>query len=454
MSDFVAVTLEELPRYHGAPDLAPYRRSDITHYFPVTTANLRPSPSLLDRSDEVRGHLAPTSQLVDVYAPAGALSLRGYGPHDLVLLALAGFDLTVQAGDGVNEVQTLTITGSPTGGTFRLTTPVALGGETTDPIPWNATPAQVQRALQRLPNIGRDGVVCAGTALPSGSITITFRGRWAAQAIAPLTSTDNLTGGSTPAAAIAETVAGATGTVLTPAGTGVAAGAYLWTSTKRTGSQAKSAEIVVAYEGNDVWKLGQGFGISQLSIDAQATMQATLLGLTHEEVIDPGDTPTYLPSAIAPFLSRDLLVNWRGGGGNVSDLSMQIANPIVAQRDYGRRSAFPGTLRYDQGYTTVTGSVSTDSLSAGDEEALLLADLFSASAHWRSQSTIGSSGHPYEMWAEFPACQITGGSGAEDLTNRRNHTGSYEWMAAYDDALGYDARFSVVCGLSAIESYT
>lgn len=234
----------------------------------------------------------------------------------------------------------------------------------------------------------------------------------------------------------------------------MATGAFLWTSTKRTGNQAKAAEVIAAYEGNAVYKRGQGMGISQLSIDAMATMQATLLGLVHEEILDPGLSPSYLTDAVAPFLSRDLLVDWREGSGNISEISLQIANPIVAQRDYGRRSAFPGTLRYDQGYVTVTGSVNTDALDADDEDALLLADTFAASAHWRSESTVASSGHPYEMFVELPACQIVGGSGAEDLVNRRNHTGSYEFMAAYDEGEGYDARFSVVCGLSAIESYT
>jgi hypothetical protein len=454
VSDYIKLIMEESPRYYGAPAIAPYRKSSVAHYFPVTSANLRPGPSLMDRSDEVRGHLSPTSQLVDTYAPSGAVNLRGYGPYDVVLLHLAGFTMTVQAGDGTNEVQTLTITGSPTGGTFTITTPIALGSETTIPIPYNATPAQVQKALQRLPGIGRDGVVCAGTQLPAGSVTITFQGRHAATNVGALTTTDSFTGGTGPASAIVESTPGATGSVLTPAGTGVATGAYLWTSAKRTGNQAKTAEVTAGYEGNSVWKRQQGVGISQLSIDAMAAMQATLLGLTHEEVgADPGDVPSYLTNAVAPFLSRDLLVSWQSGSGNISDFSMQVSNPIVAVRDYGKRSAFPGTMRYDQGYVTATGSVSTDALDPDDEDALLTAGTFAASAHWRSESKVASSGHPYEMFVQMPACQIVGGQGAEDLTARRNHGGSYEFMAAYDEAAGYDVRFSVVCALSAIETY-
>ncbi len=40
------------------------------------------------------------------------------------------------------------------------------------------------------------------------------------------------------------------------------------------------------------------------------------------------------------------------------------------------------------------------------------------------------------------------------MTARRNHSGAYEFMAAYDETAGYDAKFSVVCGLSAIEAYS
>ena len=49
-----------------------------------------------------------------------------------------------------NVFQKVQITGSPTGGIFTLT----FEGETTAAIPFNATAAQVQSALEALPNIG------------------------------------------------------------------------------------------------------------------------------------------------------------------------------------------------------------------------------------------------------------------------------------------------------------
>src|SRR5262249_7766218 len=49
-----------------------------------------------------------------------------------------------------NVFQKVQILGSPTGGTFTLT----FEGDTTAPIPFDATAAQVQAALEALPNIG------------------------------------------------------------------------------------------------------------------------------------------------------------------------------------------------------------------------------------------------------------------------------------------------------------
>ncbi len=49
-----------------------------------------------------------------------------------------------------NVFQKVSLIGSPTGGTFTLT----FEGDTTGPIPFDATAAQVQAALEALPNIG------------------------------------------------------------------------------------------------------------------------------------------------------------------------------------------------------------------------------------------------------------------------------------------------------------
>jgi hypothetical protein len=87
-----------------------------------------------------------------------------------------------------NAVQTLTITGSPTGGTFTLT----FQGATTAPIPWNATVAQTQAALAALATLGTANVLVAGTAMPAGSQTITFQGDMASASVPAITGSGAL----------------------------------------------------------------------------------------------------------------------------------------------------------------------------------------------------------------------------------------------------------------------
>lgn len=110
---------------------------------------------------------------------------------------------------GTSEAQTITISGTPTGGTFTLTLP-AVGldlAQTTAAIAYNATAATVAAALNALQRIASAGGVSAsGGALPGSAVTVTFP---ASMGDAPqLTSTNSLTGGSSPAIAHATTTAG------------------------------------------------------------------------------------------------------------------------------------------------------------------------------------------------------------------------------------------------------
>ena len=57
-----------------------------------------------------------------------------------------------------SALQTLSVSGGPTGGSFTL----SFGGQTSAAIAFNATAAQVQTALTALGGIGAGGVTCAG----------------------------------------------------------------------------------------------------------------------------------------------------------------------------------------------------------------------------------------------------------------------------------------------------
>ncbi|MFJ5294556.1 hypothetical protein [Streptomyces sp. NPDC088348] len=106
-----------------------------------------------------------------------------------------------------SEVQTVTVTGTPTGGTYTLT----FSGQTTAGIAFNATAAQVKAALEALSNINPGDVVTGGGALPGAAVTVTFGGQYSGDNVAQMTASGtNLTGGTTPAVTVATTTGGGT----------------------------------------------------------------------------------------------------------------------------------------------------------------------------------------------------------------------------------------------------
>ncbi len=88
--------------------------------------------------------------------------------------------------------QTVSITGSPTGGTYTLSTSSPLPTGTTAPIPYNADSAQVQEALGLI--LGASNVI----ALPGSTVTVAFTGVYAGLSIPLMIPTSMLTGGQMP----------------------------------------------------------------------------------------------------------------------------------------------------------------------------------------------------------------------------------------------------------------
>lgn len=125
---------------------------------------------------------------------------------------------------GTNAVQTLTIGGTPTGGTFKLKFEHA----TTAAITWSATNAtlvaNIDAALEALPNIGTGGVTTAvGTAVAGiGTITITFTGNRGLSVLPVMTVADNSLTGTSPTLAVATTTPG-----VAPTSRGAPTGALL-----------------------------------------------------------------------------------------------------------------------------------------------------------------------------------------------------------------------------------
>lgn len=124
------------------------------------------------------------------------------------VVADSGYPGTGTDDPGTAEVQTVTINGGPTGGTFTLT----FEGETTDPIAFDALAAAVQSALEALDNLEPGDVTVTGAA--GGPYTVVF-----ADALGNVTqmtaSGAGLTGGTSPTVTV---TTGAQGTDLTDIG--------------------------------------------------------------------------------------------------------------------------------------------------------------------------------------------------------------------------------------------
>lgn len=106
-----------------------------------------------------------------------------------------------------NELQTVTVTGAPTGGSFT----VSFGGQTTAPIAWNANAAAVLTALQALNTIGVGNIATGGGALPGTPVTVTFQNQLANNDQPLMTALGSFTGGTAPAVAVTETTKGVNG---------------------------------------------------------------------------------------------------------------------------------------------------------------------------------------------------------------------------------------------------
>lgn len=148
---------------------------------------------------------------------------NGFVPSGTVLAKLSN-GLYGPYAAASNELQTVTITGTPTGGTFTL----SWDGATTAAIAYNAAAAAVQAALEALPNILPGDVTVGGGPGPDTAFTVTFGGRYAGTNVAAMTASGaSLTGGTSPDVGVATTTAGGTES---PTGEGTAVG-FLFNST-------------------------------------------------------------------------------------------------------------------------------------------------------------------------------------------------------------------------------
>lgn len=163
---------------------------------------------IIDGSNEAPLFIPRVSLLADDDVELDVENLMAF-PVRATVLGVTGSNLMTFYGADLgglsNEVQSVAITGTPTGGSFTLT----YVDQETGNIAYNASATVVQAALRALSNIGTGNVTCTDGPLPGSAVTVTFTGALAGTDISQLTADDSgLTGGTTPAVVITTTTPG------------------------------------------------------------------------------------------------------------------------------------------------------------------------------------------------------------------------------------------------------
>lgn len=442
-SSYIQLAYEQTPRFDNAPVVAPYVVSTAVRYMAIQNMALDPAPAYVDRSDELRGIEGSVPQLIDRFVPAGSVSVRSYVNDMIFLLGLAGYQASVVAGAATLDSWTVTLGAGVTGGSFTIT----YNAQTTGPIPYNATALQVQQALLALSNIPPGSVTVTGGPYPATPCTVVFTGSLAGLPQV-ITTTPSLTGGANTATPVHTTTGVNGGSAALPDGGFPPTGVNVWTFNKRAGINSKTAQIIACYLNEQVFVQCQGYALSQLGGNADGALTGTWQGLVYKPINDPSFTPAYDTQAIPHLRRGDMQLTWLSGSGVSSDFTWSVANPIEIIDSLGVPSYYPDLVEQGPARVAVTGTIPKRTLASADISGLLSAGVFAALATWHSPKGIAATNYPYSAFLQMPSCQIVGGS-PDPLTNARRFGGSWNWFAGWDEAAGYDARFTLVSSLAA-----
>lgn len=392
-ADCVQVALEETPRYEGAVTTTPLQVSTTVRYMPIQGVSMAPGVAHLDRSDELRGIEGAVDQLVDGYDVAGSLQNRAY-PNDLTwLLTLCGMKATYTAGgalitdgnattaNGVNGLNSGTVNVASTAG-FDAIGSFILGGVAT---------AYTGKTATSFTGCGNHAATTGGEAITGN---------------APATTNK-------------------------------------WVFSKRTGLNAKTAQLLLCYLANNVFIKAQGVGCSSLSFASEGGLQAALSALVYARIADPNLTPAFDTQAIPPFRRGDMTVDWLSSSGTTQDFNWQINNPLVKRRTFAVSSYFPDVHEQGDEKVSLTGSIAKSTLATADIDALLAGTTFAAKIRYTSPTSILATNAKYKMLVELPRMQLLAGS-PDDIGNKRRFGGSYDFRAAWDETAGYDFRITLI----------
>lgn len=270
--------------------------------------------------------------------------------------------------NGTNEVQRMTIGGTPTGGTFKL----AFDGLTTAAITWSATNntllTNIKNALEALGNI--DTVTVAEATITSGigTLDITFSGvNVAKKAQNLITVPYNDLTGTAPTVAVAEQTAGVTATQR-----GAAAGALLIDTT----NGALYQNVSTTPESPD-WNLMFGNGAGRIAVLTETVAFDDFTdggGAVGTFALTAGTIPIgalFLQSKVvvgAGFAGDTSAVMTIGDGTDVDRYNTSTINVFATAANGVAAGAASGVLYHATAVTpvlTVTTNADFTSVSAG-----------------------------------------------------------------------------------------
>lgn len=281
-----------------------------TRFARLRGGSLSPRRELLIPDPEIGGNRDVPQAYLGPISFAGGYEFYARAEITALLLRAAFGSVASTTVAGTNEVQTITISGTPTGGTFTLT----YRGQTTSALNHSSTAAQVQTALQALSTIGSGNATVTGGPGPGTPWVVTFAGTLAATSIRLLTATSSLTGGTNPAVTITETTAGhaVKGThVISPSDTTLP-----WLS----------VEERLSYNLESFRYTDAKVSRVRLESDASGYMggQADFIALTQAANFTAQATPTYDTSPM--FQGSLITISWNGTALPAKSFNFEVTN--------------------------------------------------------------------------------------------------------------------------------
>lgn len=394
------IALEETPRYEGAAATTPYQVSTSVRYMPIQSVSMAPGVAHLDRSDELRGIEGSVDQLIDGYDVSGGLQNRSY-PNDLGwLLSLVGLKATYTAGGAL-----------------------VTGGAST-------TATGVNTLNSAVVNVASTAGFDAVGSFIMGGVATTYTG---------ITATSFTGCGSHAATTGGETIQD-----------NVPASANKWVFAKRTGLNAKTAQMLLCYVANSIFFKCQGVGANSLAFASEGGVQTDLSALVYARIADPNLTPSFDTQAIPPLRRGDMTIAWLASSGTTQDFNWTITNPLNKRRTFAVSSYFPDVHEQGDDKVSLTGTIAKSTLATADIDALLAGTAFAGTIRYASPTSIVGN-CKYKLVVEMPRLQLLTGS-ADPIGNKRRFGGSYDWRAAWDESLGYDFRITLINGVAAMDA--